>query len=380
MSKEESKRPTVIFAAIRGFALARSRLRLMSRLLDGGYRVIAATADDEHARSLEREGVALEAVAFARGGLSPLRDWSAYSRLCSIYQAYSPDLIHQFQVKPMILGCAAARRVPRARVVNTVTGLGHAFAEGGLPRLLAGLGYRLFLKRSVATVFQNPDDLRLFEQKGWGRTSTGRLIVSSGVDTARYCPRSTGHREGPPRILMVSRLLWRKGVREFIQAAAICRGRFPEARFQLAGELDLEHPDAVPEEWLERETANSQIEFLGYLGDMDKALPEVDVVVLPSYYPEGVPRVLLEASACGVPVVTTDTPGCREAVLDGVTGRLVPPMDSEALAEAIQGLLSDPRARYSMGQAGRRRAEQEFDIGVVTEKYLDVYRAVGIDI
>jgi len=179
---------------------------------------------------------------------------------------------------------------------------------------------------------------------------------------------------------MVSRLLWRKGVREFIQAAAICRGRFPEARFQLAGELDLEHPDAVPEEWLERETANSQIEFLGYLGDMDKALPEVDVVVLPSYYPEGVPRVLLEASACGVPVVTTDTPGCREAVLDGVTGRLVPPMDSEALAEAIQGLLSDPRARYSMGQAGRRRAEQEFDIGVVTEKYLDVYRAVGIDI
>jgi glycosyltransferase involved in cell wall biosynthesis len=176
---------------------------------------------------------------------------------------------------------------------------------------------------------------------------------------------------------MVSRLLRQKGVREFVSAAAVCRRSFPHAQFLLAGEADPGHPDAVPAAWIEQVQTRGTIRYVGFIKSIEVALAKADLVVLASYR-EGMPRVLLEAAACGTPAVTTDTPGCRDAVEHGTTGLIVPPRDASALAAAIAGLLADPARRQRMGRAARRRAVAQFDTGVIAGQHLDIYRRLGI--
>ena len=370
----------VVLVANRGFALTSSRLLLMQHFLSSGWIVVAATARDDYAEQLSNAGVIVEPVSFNRGGLSPLPDIKALLALLKIYRKYRPQLIHHFHAKPIILGNLAARFAEAAKVVNTVTGLGHAFVSGGITRYLAVAGYQLLLARSDATIFQNPDDQKFFLEKGWVSLNNAWLIVSSGVDTQRFHPDANKTRNENLRVIMVARLLWQKGVREFVEAAEMVKREYSPVRFQLAGEWDNIHPDAVDEAWVQKAVNKGMIDFLGYLKDMDNQLRQTDVFVLPSYYLEGVPRVLLEAAACGVPVVTTDVPGCREAVVDGETGYLVPPRNSKSLAKAISEILGNPVLRQQMGQNARKRVEEEFDIRAITEKQLSVYRDIGISI
>lgn len=378
---ESGDRPCVLLVAIRGFHLKSNRSLLMQHFLAQGWQVVAAVTPDKSVPELVEAGIEVEPVVFNRGGLSPFGDLKALWSLARLFGKYSPRLILFFQVKPIILGgMAAYLRGGKALVVNSITGLGHAFTVGGFTRWLAGLGYRIVLPRCSATVFENPDDQALFvEEEGWLPPEKARLIVSEGVDTQRFHP-SQAPREGAPRVLMVTRLLWQKGVREFVEAADLVRQDLPSIRFQLAGEWDFVHPDAVDEPWVQAAVDRGSIEFLGYLTDMDAQLRDIDLFVLPSYYGEGAPRVLLEAAASGVPVVTTDSIGCRELVIDGQTGRLVPPKDSLALAAAVREILSDPDLKASMGRAGRAWMEKDFDIQVITERYLQIYRDIGIDV
>jgi glycosyltransferase involved in cell wall biosynthesis len=176
---------------------------------------------------------------------------------------------------------------------------------------------------------------------------------------------------------MATRLLWQKGVREYVEAAQIVRKEFPSARFDLAGEWDPMHPDAVDQEWVMQAVQQGNINFLGYLHDLPEQLRFTNLFVFPSSYREGVPRVLLEAAASGVAVVATDAPGCREAVIPGETGILVPPQDSQALAEAILQLLRRPDQLRQMGQTGRQMAIAQFDIQAITEKYFSLYQELG---
>ncbi len=366
----------VVFVAYRGFALTSSRLLLMQHFLSCGWIVVAAIARDDYSRQLSDAGVIVEPISFNREGLSPLADIKALLALIRIYRKYQPILIHHFHIKPIILGNLAAYSVGKVKVVNNIEGLGYALVSGGMIGHLAAAGYWLSLKRSQATIFLNPDDQQLFFEKGWVSEEQARLIVSPGVDTERFHPDRTSHRK--LRVLFVARLLWQKGVSEFVEAAEIVKREYPDVLFHLAGEWDRVHPDTVDKAWVQAAVNRGTIEFLGYLKDMDGQLRATDIFVLPSYYREGVPRVLLEAAACGVPVVTTDVPGCREAVVDGETGRLVPPQNSKALAEAISEILGNSELRQRMGQAARKRVEKEFEIRVITEKYLAVYRDLGI--
>lgn len=369
-----------IFVAIRAFALARSRLLIMKHFLDCGWRVIAIGNRDKHADELCNAGVEFEEIRFARGGLSPAKDLRAFRKLKQTFRSNQPDLIHNFQAKPIIFGCAAARRIPEARVVNTVTGLGHAFVAGGMSRRLASTGYRMFLGRASATIFQNPDDRDLFLTERLVRPQDAELIVSSGVDLERFCPAQPSACDQSPRVVMLTRFLWEKGVREFVEAARICKKRFPRARFQIGGELYPGHPDAIPEQWISEVVESGVVECLGYVERVEELLQATAVLVHPSYYPEGVPRILLEAAACAVPTVTTDTPGCREALEHQVTGLLVPSRDSAALADAIDLLLSDSKNRNLMGLEGRKLAERQFDQKTIVEKHLELYRQIGIRI
>ncbi len=377
-SEFSQKNPCVVFVAKRGFTFTRPRALLIQHFLSSGWRVVAAIAMDDYAEQLSAAGVVVEPVSFYQSWFSPWQDIKALFTLIRIYRKYRPCLTHCFNDKPIILGNLAAHFVGGAKVVNNMEGLGYAFVRRGIRLHVAVASYRLMLPMSDATIFLNPDDRQLFVGKGWIPESKARLIVSAGVDTELFCPGTTP-RHKATRVLMVARLLWQKGVREFVEAAEIIKREDSTVRFQLAGGWYPVHPDAVDKAWMQAAVNKGTIEFLGYLNNMAEQLRATDVFVLPSYYREGVPGVLLEATACGVPVVTTDVPGCRETVVDGETGRLVPPRNSGALAEAIAEILGDPALRHRMGQSGRRRVEEEFDIRAVTEKYLAVYCSIGID-
>lgn len=378
-----SAAPVAILAANRGYALASSRRLLVEALLEQGWRVVLATAADAHARELVSLGAELAPVVFARSGAAPRADLAAFRALRALVERLEPRLVHCFHAKPVILGGLAAAS-SGASVVHTITGLGQAFVRpglaGALTRRLAALGYGSVLPRAAAVIFQNPDDRELFLDRGWVSGERSHLVRGSGVDLERFAPPPEQRRErddAAPRVLMAARLLWPKGVREFVDAARQLRATRPGARFQIAGELDPEHAEAVPEAWLREREREGTIELLGYREDLERVLAAADVFALPSYYREGVPRVALEAAACALPVVAADAPGSRETVVDGETGRLVPPRDANALAAGLAELLDDPALARRMGRAGRRRVEREFDLRALTVEQLALYRRAG---
>lgn len=369
-----------MLVANRTFAIASSRVPLIRRLRASGWDVVVAAAEDRTAETLRAEGVRVEPVAFARGGFAPGADYAAYRALQRIYGREQPALVHHFHAKPIILGARVARQVAsRPRVVNTVTGLGHGFLGNGLRGRLARAGYRGTPSRSDAFIFQNPDDRREFLRRGLADAARTHLIVGSGVDLRRFTP-APGAAAAPLRVAMIARLLWDKGIREFVDAARLVRARHPSIEFVLGGEWDHAHPNAVPEAWVRAQEAAGTIRFVGYVTDMPTFLRGLGVFVLPSYYGEGVPRVLLEAAASGVPVVTADEPGCREALVEGETGALVGREDARAIADAVGHILGDPARLAQMRAASRALAERQFDIEAITEAQVAVYRSVGCEV
>ncbi|HEX5472971.1 MAG TPA: glycosyltransferase family 4 protein [Lacipirellulaceae bacterium] len=374
-----SGRPCAVFVAMQAIALAKSRLPIMRELVSRGWRVVAVANFDEFAPSLKGAGIEFERISFHCGGLAPWRDCRSLQRLANLYRRLNPTLIHHFQVRPIIFGCAAARACPRAKVINTITGLGHAYTAGEFIRRLANAGYRLTLSRAECTIFQNPDDRQEFLKRNLVSERNSSLIISSGIDLDHFqpVPRSDGE---PLRVVLPTRLLWAKGVGEFAEAARRLRLQWPHVHFQIAGPIVADHPNGVPRRFIEQWVAAGHIEHLGFVHNMCDLYHSATIVVLPSYYREGVPRVLLEAAACGVPVITCDSTGCREAAENNVTGLLVPPRNSNALEAAIHRLLSNPALRTQMGRAGRQRMERLFDQRVVVSKYLNTYRQIGVSL
>ncbi|WP_067563869.1 glycosyltransferase family 4 protein [Halofilum ochraceum] len=370
----------VAFVANRGYALTSSRSGLIRRFLDAGWDVILVTADDAESRSLCASGARLEPVIFRRGGLAPVSDLRAFRRLLAIYCRWQPALIQHFHARPVIFGNVAARRVlgDSVRIVNTITGLGRTFAGGRLAARLAGWGYAAGMRRADAGIFQNRDDYRLFLERGWISDGRAWLIAGSGVDLERFVPVDRSHRsDTAPVVVMLARLLRQKGILEFATVAARIRERWPDAHFLLAGEEEPAHPDGLTAEWVK---AQEHIEYLGRLADVRPVLAEADVFLFPSRYREGLPRVVLEAAATGLPAVAFDAPGVREAVLDGETGCLVSEGDVDALTGRVTALLEDGVRRRAMGRAARRMVEESFDVHAIEDQYLSIYRDLGIPI
>jgi len=371
---------TILFAANRGYALTSSRDAIIQHFLDLGWRVVLATSDDIYARQLVVSGAVLEPVNINRGGLAPGSDWQVWHRMLAINRRWRPTLVHHFHAKPVILGNMATRcvKVKGRCIVNTITGLGHAFIASRATARLVGLGYMVALSRSDVTIFQNRDDLKLFLERGWVSKDCARLIAGSGVDLSRfgYIDRS-GRMETAPVVVMLGRLLHQKGIPEFVEVARRIRHNMPAARFIIAGEEDLIHPDAVTVDWIREQEG---VEYLGHLQDVGPILEKADLLLYPSYYREGVPRVVLEAAATGLPAVAFDVPGVREAVRNGETGFLVFDRDVDNMTRRVRELLEDETLRLRMGQKARIMVEKYFDVKEIQRQYLDVYRELGFDV
>jgi glycosyltransferase involved in cell wall biosynthesis len=287
-----------------------------------------------------------------------------------------PDLVHLITIKPVLYGGIAARLAGVTSMVAAVAGLGTIFlAQSPIARLRRWLVKRLyrsvFLHKNLIVIFQNPDDrsaLVDLDLIALGRT---RIIRGSGVLIADY----PYHPEpvGVPVVAMAARLLKDKGVYEFVDAARLLRDRGVEIEMRLIGSPDRGNPTSVSQQDVERWAEEGYVRLLGFRSDIAEQYAQANIVSLPSYR-EGLPKSLVEAAACGRSVVTTDVPGCRDAITPGVTGMLVPIKNSVALADAIQALVENIEQRNQMGAAGRRLAEEVFAIEKVVEQHISIYR------
>ena len=348
-------------------------LGLVKAARDAGYDVTVVTRVGRYGDRIRALGFDLVDIDFGRGRLSPRINLRTLYRLQAVYRRLRPHLVHHVALQPAVLGSAAAALRGGSAVVNTIAGMGHVLASNHLHTRL--LGYVLFpalgwaLRRSHAIV-QNPDDAAFVRSLG-ARPDRIAVVRGAGVDIRRFSP--SPEPAGPVRVAMVSRLLWAKGVREFVEAARIIRSSRSDVVFTLVGAPDEDNPGAVPSRQAAQWMDAGLIDWWGYREDIPEVWARSHIAALPSWYREGLPSSLLEAAACARPIVTTDMPGCREAVRDGENGLLVPPRDAGALADAIMTLVDAPARREAMGVAGRRRAETEFAASRIHEETLRIY-------
>lgn len=352
------------------------RLPLATAAREQGARVSVAAPPGHLGGQVRALGFGYHPVAIHRGRGGVAAEAAAVGALHRLYRALRPDLVHHVTTKPVVYGSLAARAAGVPAVVNTVAGLGWVFtSDDGRARLLRrvlSLGYRAALAHpNSLSVFQNPDDLAAFVRAGLVRADRAELVRGAGVDTAVFAPSPEPAGE-VATIALFSRMLWDKGVGEFAAAARLLREREAPVRCLLVGDPDPGNPSSIPEATLRGWTEEGILEWRGHSDDVPSLMRQASVVVLPSYR-EGLPKVLLEAAASARAVVTTDVPGCREVVREGVNGLLVPPRDASALAAAIERLALDPLLRRRMGAEGRRMVEADFSQERVIGRMLDLY-------
>lgn len=374
------------------------RLNLMLAMKSRGVEVIAAAPwENEYARQFEHHGIRFHDVPVQMWSVNPLAEIRVVLRMLQLIRQEQPIALHSFALKAITNGSIAAHLAGVPVIINTFTGLGHTFLNEGLVKsIVIGL-LRVALISPAWAIFQNPEHQSLFHNLNLARDRS-TVILGSGIDTDRFSPPlekdSSQSSNGKVTFLMFSKLIWSKGVREYVEASKLLqmrlrvKGREDYVRCILLGGARkgnptgvhpewLGHPDSVPEEWLEDFAAKGDVEWLPHDEDILPHIHRADVVVLPSYT-EGLPRSLLEAMSCGKPIITTDIPGCREAVEDGVNGLLVPTKDVGSLTDAMLTLAEDEDLRKQMGQASRKRVMTLFSDNHVIEKTLNVYNQAGL--
>jgi len=359
------------------------RLPLALAARAAGYEVhIAsseATAGQHDAASLARiraEGLPFHPLPLAQHGTNPLAEVGLLAAFIGLYRRLHPDLLHHVSLKPVLYGGLAARLLGLP-AVGAMSGLGYVFIGAGWkPRLLRMAVHpalRLALGGARARmIFQNADDLARFVQLGYIRPDQAALVRGSGVDLARFVPPPAPP-AGLPVVLFAGRLMWPKGLGAFVEAARALRGR---ARFVVVGYAEATSPSAVPAEQLRTWADEGLIEYWGARDDMPAVYAQASVVCLPSTYGEGVPKVLIEAAACGLPLLTTDTPGCRDICRHDSSGLLVPPHNQQALNAALGRLLDDAELRTRLGAGARALAEAEFGQERIIAQTLALYEAL----
>lgn len=374
------------------------RRSLAISLRDAGHEVLLVSPPGPYGERLRALGFRWLEAPMERRSLNPLREFALILWLRRLLVVERVDLVHGFTIKSAVYGSLAARLAGIGRAegcrsparVNAVAGMGYVFTSGDIKARLLRPLVRALMRLALdghdsRLILQNPDDVALFQQARLVDSTRVRLIPGSGVDCRRFAPSSEllGVRSDVAngvedvdsrrlRVVLPARLLWDKGLAEFIEAIRLLRAEGRLIDFLLAGDPDPGNPAAVPEVTIRGWVEEGLVQWLGHVDEMPTLFQSVDVVVLPSYR-EGLPKGLIEAGACELPLVTTDVPGCREVVTDEVDGLLIPVKDSRALSKAIGRLHDDPVLRLRLGQGARRRALAEFDERIVIQRTLAVY-------
>ena len=369
---------TIVYLVTEDWYFLSHRLPLARAARDAGARVVVATRINDDRAALEGEGFTVAPIPFDRSGLNPIADLKTLAAIRRLYRCERPDLVHHVAMKPTLYGTLAALLEGVPQVVNAMAGMGFLFISQGLkarllrPAIRGAMGW-LNRRPRVSVIVQNDDDRTLFrEELGVpdGRIAT---IRGSGVDVDALRPAAPPpiSDTAPPVALCLSRMLWDKGIGELVEAARLVKGRGVPLIVRLVGPSDA-NPASIPREVIDGWVADGLVEAAGKTRDVAGEYARSHIAVLPSYR-EGLPKSLLEAAACGRPIVATDAPGCREVCLEGETGFRVPVRSVEPLAEALERLARDAELRARLGAAARRLAEERFSVERITDETLALY-------
>lgn len=354
-------------------SLVAFRGRLLEEMVRLGHEVVACAPEgsDSLRDKLTKIGVRYQSLPLSRTGLNPLQDLRSLWYFTRIFQSHRPDVVLSYTIKPIVYGSLGAKLAGVKTISSMITGCGSAFSSETLSqRLFSRLArslYGLGLSSNRVVFFQNPDDLRMFiERRIITESNHPTLINGSGVDLDFYSPAPF---PDTVTFLLVARLLRAKGIGYYADAAKRLKARYPQAKFVLVGWMDNSSrgmPSAEVDHWV----SQGWIDYLGPCADVRPVIAAASVYVLPSFYGEGVPRSILEAMAMGRPIITTDSPGCRETVRSGTNGYLVPMHDSVQLADTMERFIVNPASIPAMGAASRRLAEEKFDVREVNRTIL----------
>ncbi|MCE9951440.1 glycosyltransferase family 4 protein [Aeromonas allosaccharophila] len=350
---------------------------LLSRLIDDGYQLSIISAPDEFSDKLRDMGCEVIDVSIAAKGINPLQDLKLIHTLYRLYQKIAPDFIIHYTIKPNIYGSLAAKWAGIPSLAIT-TGLGYTFVNDNLVAKVARGLYKLAFCFPKEVWFLNEDDRQVFLQHQLVSQNKGVLLHGEGVDLAHFAPQAMPALSGKVRFLLIARMLWDKGVGEYVEAARIVRQHYPQAIFQLLGACGVANPSVIEREQIAQWEAEGLVEYLGTAPDVRPVIANADCVVLPSYR-EGIPRTMIESAAMAKPLIVTDVPGCRDVVLPNQTGYLCPVKDAAALAACCEQLIAmTPEARAEMGAAGHRFMAEKFDEKLVIEQYLAMLKKYGV--
>lgn len=345
---------------------------LIKELISRGHQVVAAAPEADYANEIRALGCGFQTIPLKRNGMNPLADLQCIQALVSLMKQFKPDVVFSYTIKPVIYGSIAARIAGVNRVYSLISGLGYSFGSATLKQQLLGRFVRILYKGALRNnrkvFFQNPDDIKVFQQlQLLPGPDTSVLVNGSGVNVDEFgFSLATAQ---PVTFLLIARLIWDKGIGQLVEAGRKLKQKYPAIKIHLLGAFDT-NPNAITRECVAGWEQEGIIKYFAFTRDVRPYLYDSSVYVLPSYYPEGTPRSILEAMSMGRAIITTDTPGCRETVREGINGHLVPPQDADALATAMERFILQPALIETMGAKSRQIAEEKYDVRKVNQMML----------
>lgn len=340
-----------------------------------GWDVTIVTADTGKLHVIKEKGLKVIDLPMSRSGMNIVEELNTLSFLYKLYKREQPAVVHHVGMKTILWGTLAAKFSKVHGVVNAISGLGGFFADdnkGVLSMIMPKVLKFSHNRPNLFCIFQNEDDWSLYVKHGIIKHDQGRFIKGSGVDLKDYC-YTPEPKEGKIKVIITARMIVEKGIFLLTEAAERLRGKYENnVEFLLVGGLD-DHPGSITEQQLKEVCDGKYIQWLGYRTDVRDLLKQSHIVAFPSYYMEGLPKSLIEADAIGRPIITSNSVGCKETVVDGVNGFLIKPKDVDALTQKLDLLISNTELRQKMGRESRKYAEEYFDIEVVKERHLSIY-------
>jgi len=346
------------------------RLSLMEAMRNEGYEVIAIAPYDRYSQKIIDAGFEFHDIKMNAQGINPIEDMKTMYAFYKVFKKVSPDCICQYTIKPNIYGSLVAKSL-NIKIINNIAGLGTLFIKENFVTKVAKLLYRISQHKVDKIFFQNRDDYNFFIEQGIVKENRCDILPGSGVNTKKFKPKFKEKSEHI-RFLFIARMIWEKGIAEYVESAREIKKKYPNVEFCMLGFLEVENPGAITKSEMQEWVNEGVVNYLGVTDNVYDVITTADCIVLPSFYREGTPKTLLESGSAGKPIITTDNVGCRDVVDDGVNGYLCKPRCSNDLVEKIEMFLNlSYEERLEMGRESRKKIEKEFDEKIVINKYLD---------
>jgi glycosyltransferase involved in cell wall biosynthesis len=363
----------IIIVSNTSWSLFNFRLGIARSLKENGYEVVLIAPYDEYSQRLEEEFEYYD-VYMNNKGTNPKEDIKTTMEFYKLYKKIKPNVVLHYTIKPNIYGTIACSLLG-IKTVNNIAGLGTLFIKQNFVTKIAKLLYKYSQSKADKIFFQNRDDFEMFTGEGLVEKSKCDVLPGSGVDTSKFVPIKHVKEDEKFKFLLIARMLWDKGIGEYVEAAKIIKPKYPNVEFQLLGFLDVINKSAISKEQMQEWVDEGLVTYLGISDNVKEEISKADCIVLPSFYREGTPRTLLESASMAKPIVTTDNVGCRDVVDDGVNGYLCEVRNAQDLADKMEMMLNlSEEQRKSMGEVGRVKMINEFDEGIVIGKYMEALK------